>query len=695
MRYCARTLLNTEPDPETTALFQRIRDRVQLHAKKPVVRRTSQGEPLSFRLPKPITALIGRNSELWEIKARARASRLVTLTGTGGVGKTRLAIQAAEELAEEYADGACFVALAALEDPGLVPQAVATALDIREEPGRPLSVTIAGHLQAADLLLVLDNCEHLLQPCAHLAHALLQSCHGLRILTTSRQPLGITGEVTWRVSSLSVPSPSEEWERPRLDGGERDKDRLSQALEYGSVQLFAERASGVQQSFSLNQQNLGAVVRICRRLDGIPLAIEMAAAQMRAMSAEQIAIRLSDQFSLLRDGSSTDLPRQQTLLATMDWSYALLATPEQRLLQRLSVFAGGWTLEAAEEICSGDGVQQEEMPAHLTSLVEKSVVDYETQGGQARYRLLETVRQYAHDRLAECRQTDRWRGRHLDYFLALAGAAEAARTSPFAPYPPHWMERLELEHNNMRAALSFSSEFSEPSSGVAAPALEASLRLCGALWQFWAFRGYLEEGRSWCRQVLNKSGTASPRLCARVHLGMAFLTWNQSDYAAMGRASRESLALSRAAQDEETTALTLALLGVSVMRDDRATARKRVREGLRIARRVGARWITNFALHVLGGLSLGKAMWIALPFLSRRVWRSRGNVKMGWGSPITLVSWPRLNRQRVALRAPTPDTGRRSCSLRSGRSGEESPTACSAWPGLPRNAGNTCALSGS
>jgi predicted ATPase len=369
-------------------------------------------------LPLPLTSFVGREPELAEVARLLGAARLLTLTGAGGVGKTRLAVQVAANVLDNYPAGAWFVDLAPLADPALVTPTAAGVLNIRETPGQPLLATLAEALRPRRLLLILDNCEHLVAAAVELAARLLQTCPELRVLATSREALGVSGATTYRVPSLRLPDPQHVPDLPRLP-------------QYEAVRLFMDRALAVQPSFQVTNVNAPALVELCVRLDGIPLAIELAAARVRVLSLEQIAARLDDRFRLLTGGSRTALPRQQTLRALIDWSYDLLTSGERRLLGRLAVFAGGWTLEAAEAVCAGAGVDEPEVLDLLTRLVDKSVVLYEepSAGGAsdgARYRLLETLRQYAGEKLraaGDPEATEPAR-RRLGYFLALAERAE-------------------------------------------------------------------------------------------------------------------------------------------------------------------------------------------------------------------------------------------------------------------------------
>lgn len=406
--------LQSEPEAETTALYQRLRDTVRLPAahtgRHTGLEVVSPSKPKP-QLPRPLTALVGRRRELEEITAHLLRPRLLTLTGVGGVGKTRLALASAERTLPDFADGVWFVDLAPLVDSALVAAAVATKLGLREDPRRALSETLTEYLSPKHLLLVLDNCEHLLPGCAQFVDRLLQGCPYLRILATSRQALGLRGEITWRVPSLSLPTVKE--------GSEPSASMqplILSLLESDAVRLFLERAMEASTSFALTERNARAVTQICHRLDGIPLALELAAARAKVLSAEQIAKRLDRVFTLLTGGSSADLPRHQTLRALLDWSYALLNNKEKALLCRLSVFAGGWTLEAAEAVGVGTNVEDSEILDLMTSLVDKSLVVAEPQEEETRYRLLETVRQYAQERLGEREDYTHVQEQHQAFF---------------------------------------------------------------------------------------------------------------------------------------------------------------------------------------------------------------------------------------------------------------------------------------
>ena len=354
-------------------------------------------------------------------------TRLLTLTGAGGSGKSRLSLQLAADLLERFPDGAWLVELAPLADPNLVAQTLAGVLNVKEEPGKPILTALSESLKTKHLLLLLDNCEHLLDASAKLADTLIRQCPGVQILASSREALGIAGELTYRVPSLSLPDPKQV----------QTPESLSL---FEAVQLFIERALFQQSTFAVTNANAPALASICQRLDGIPLAIELAAARVRSLSVEDINSKLDQRFRLLTGGSRTALPRQQTLRSLIDWSYDLLSNAEKALLCRLSVFAGGWTLESAESVCSGDVVEDWEVLDLLSSLCDKSLVVSEPSGSSTRYRFLETVRQYARDRLVESGEGETFRGRHLSHFLALGEEAEPQLRGSEQVI---WLDRLE------------------------------------------------------------------------------------------------------------------------------------------------------------------------------------------------------------------------------------------------------------
>jgi non-specific serine/threonine protein kinase len=520
-------------------------------------------------LPTPLSLFIGREREIAEVKQRLSSHRLVTLTGPGGCGKTRLALRVAGEVLSEFEDGVWLTEFAPLANVTLVPQTVASQVGVREQSGRALLDTLAEHLRPRLSLLVLDNCEHLVAACAQLAEALLRQCPGLRILATSREPLGVSGEAVWIVPPLSLPDP-QPWHDP-VSG------QVALLVYEGSeaVQLFVARASAVSPDFSLSAANGAWVAEICRRLDGMPLAIELAAARVRALSVQQIAERLDDRFHLLIAGGRTAPPRHQTLEATLDWSYTLLSETERKVLQRLSVFAGGWTLEAAEAVCASGEVEASEVLEALSHLVDKSLVVVDKPEGEARYRLLETIRQYIRQKIVDAGDGDAARDRHLNYFVHWTEKA-----------PPHltgaeeltWLNRFEVEHDNLRAALEWSL--------AAADRAEAGLRLAGACGRFWRLHGYFSEGRARLSAALSH-GKADLPTAARVHAlyRAGVLAYLQSDYPASRSLHEESLALSRKLGEAGATGVAEALemLGeVATEEGDYPIAIKRFEEALTI-----------------------------------------------------------------------------------------------------------------
>ncbi len=524
-------------------------------------------EALPNNLPLQPTSFIGRERELTELRDLLPANRLLTLTGAGGSGKTRLALQLAAELVEAYPDGVWLVDLASLTDPALVPQTVAAALGVREVPGRFLTLTLSEHLKSRRLLLLLDNCEHLVEACAHLAGALMRASSGLTLLATSREVFGIGGEAVWSIPALSSPDPR--------GLAHPTPAAVAGFTQYEAVRLFIDRARLAKPGFTITDQNAPAVAQICHRLDGIPLAIELAAGKVKALSPEQIAARLDDRFRLLTGGSRIALPRHQTLRAAIDWSYELLSEPERVLLRRLSAFAGGWTLEAAEAICAGQPVDEHDVLEILTRLVDKSLVIAETDArGGTRYRLLGTVRQYGGERLGQAGESASVRSRHRDWFLALAERAAPELTGREQAL---WLDRLEQEHDNLRAALEWS--LAEEAGA------EPGLRLAGFLFRFWSVRGYVTEGQTWLEAALARSAGTSPAARARALRGLGALATQQNDLQKSADALDQSLALYRRLDDKRGLARALTGRGnVEIQRGEAALAERFYQEALEPAR---------------------------------------------------------------------------------------------------------------
>lgn len=536
-------------------------------------------EYLPSNLPTQLTRFIGREQEGADAQRILEQSRLLTLTGPGGVGKTRLALQIGADLLDRFADGVWVVELAALGEPSLVAHTAAATLGLREEASRPILATLLDYLQHKSLLLVLDNCEHLVEASAQLAEALLKACAGVKALATGREPLRVAGEMTYPVGPLSFPDVR----------GDRALESLTQ---YEAVQLFIDRALAIRPDFVVTGDNAPAVAEICHRLDGIPLALELAVAWVKTLSPEQIAARLDDRFRLLTGGSRGALPRQKTLRATIDWSYALLPENERALLRRLSVFAGGWTLESVEEIAdcevdaadSGAGISRSASPIPrlevlglLAQLVDKSLVAVEQEGGgNTRYRLLETIRHYSHDRLLEADEAEWAQHRHLELCLRLA--QEVAQHYP----DPAQAARLEREHDNLRAALD---------TCVNTRNAEAGLHMAAALWRFWELRGHISEARQRLANVLALE-CAPEHAAARANVleGAGLLASMQSEYETGRCLLEESLALRREVGDRALIAASLMSLGqVARAEGNRASARALLEEGMAIYRELGDR----------------------------------------------------------------------------------------------------------
>jgi predicted ATPase/DNA-binding NarL/FixJ family response regulator len=493
---------------------------------------------LTSRPPLPISRLVGRRRELTEVARRLATTRLLTLTGPGGIGKTRIALEVGRAIANEYGDGVGLVDLAPLSDVALIAQTVASALGVREHSERRLLDVVVDALRSRQILLILDNCEHLVTGCADLAGAVLAECEGLRILATSREPLGVLGEVLWPVPGLSLPDAH----------GPPSADSVRQSE---AVQLFIERAEAGQPEFHFDDRNAATVADICRRLDGLPLAIELAAARTRVLSVEDIAARLNDRFRLLTTGSRSAPARQQTLEAAIQWSYDLLSSPEQRLLERLSVFAGGWTLDAAEAVGIDGAIQSRDVLDLLGRLVDKSlVVSAQAVDGTLRYSLLETVRQYGHERLVQRGELEVVADRHARWFVALA---ERADTELLGPGEGEALAHLEAEHDNLRAALRWLLGRRDATSAQ---------RLGGAMGLFWFFRSFLSEGRGWLNEVLSMAdGNASTPQRARCVFAAADLAMAQGDYVTSRHQSAESLALWRELGNDKQAAAAMYMVG--------------------------------------------------------------------------------------------------------------------------------------
>ncbi|MEO8751858.1 MAG: winged helix-turn-helix domain-containing protein [Casimicrobiaceae bacterium] len=513
-------------------------------------------------LPAQVASFIGRERELVDLRAVLEHHRLVTLTGVGGIGKTRLALELASLVVDAYPEGAWFVDLAPLSDPTLVPDAVAAALGVREQAGRPVLEALRRFVSDRRFVLLLDNCEHLLPACAQLARDLLEASHRMTIVATSREPLHVSGEAAFPLATLPAPDPR----------GEFSVDALS---EYAAVRLFFDRAIAARPDFTLTRQNAAAVANICRDLDGIPLALELAAARVRAMSAEAIAGHLTDRFRLLKSGDVTVLPRQQTLRATIDWSYDLLAPPERALFLRLSVFAGSFALDAAEAVGTGNAMASRDVLDVLSRLVDKSLVAFDAEND--RYRLLETVRQYALERLAE--PGDEARDRHLEFYVALA---QRAGQGMYGARQTHWRNRLDAERENI--LLAFEHARRAPGGGPAA------LRMIHGLGQ-WLGWNHLELWHRVELEALAHPDAQEENLdrvrALYIAAQAAYLTGRYDESFTL---VQDSVRIARACGDPAELAEALYRLGIVAMAVDRsADAHGHLAEGLALARQVGDR----------------------------------------------------------------------------------------------------------
>ncbi len=531
-RYCTR--FGARMPTEIAHLY----DASQSNAVPPFGVTSSPPAPTSHNLPVEPTPLIGREQEVAEVHdALVREEvRLLTLTGPGGTGKTRLGLQVATELLDHFRHGVFFVPLADITDPGLIVSKIAQPLGVREGRSQPLLENLKGYLQGKHMLLLLDNFEHV-GAAAPVVADLLAAAPQLKVLVTSRAVLNLRGEHGFPVPPLKLPD--------RLDL--RSLERLGTCE---AVRLFIERARAANARFALTDENAAAVAEICHRLDGIPLAIELAASRVRVLTAEEIAARLDDRFRLLASGSRTALPRQQTLRALIDWSHDLLSESERVLLRRLSVFAGGWTLLAAEEVCSGGSIEAWEVLDLLAHLIDKSLVVAEPQDGRQRYRFLETLQQYGQERLAESKETDEFAYKHAEHFMKMA---EESYGELWGPQQGYWLTRLETEHDNLRTALEWMTR------DVGRE--EMLLQMAGSLWRFWEIRGYISEGRAWLERALARNPNASAYLRANGLRGAGMLARQQGDYAQAKAMHEQSLALFRETGDKLGIARELDVLG--------------------------------------------------------------------------------------------------------------------------------------
>ena len=537
-------------------------------------------------IPAQMTSFIGRETELAEVSQALNAHRLVTITGSGGAGKSRLSLQVGMECLQEFADGVWLVELAPVTDPALVPQTLLSTFNLREDRHRSPQTVLVDFLRSKTILLVLDNCEHLIEACAQISDSLLQACPKLRILASSREALGITGEFAYRVPSLSTPNPEQ---LPPLD-------QLEKA---DSIRLFVERAATAKPGFTLTNVNAFSLAQICYRLDGIPLAIELAAARVKVLSPDQIAARLDDRFRLLTGGSRTALPRQQTLRAMIDWSYSLLSEQEQTLFRRLAVFVSGWTLEAAETVCGEDHNGMEVLDL-LTRLVDKSLVFDEETRNEIRYHRLETIRQYSREKFFETAEVELVRDRHLDFFVEFAELVDEKLKSSEQLL---WQSRMSVEQDNLRAALDWGLSRNP----------DSALRIVGAANLFWTAGGYSAEGFRWTQKALEETEktpvpdktTNEQRLVARAKAlcGLTRLYLSLGDNANAKRVAEESVALYRQSQDRRGLAFALVVLAYPLeFLGERVQAEAALQESYAIGRAEKDIYIICRALNRLGNV---------------------------------------------------------------------------------------------
>ena len=533
---------------------------------------------LRHNLPSPATSFVGRAGEVAEVETLLAEGRLVTLTGVGGVGKTRLALETASRLLPDFADGVFWCDLSALGDPSLVPSAVARVFDVRAQAATGLLESLVARLCEAEVLLLLDNCEHLRDACAEVAQALLTACPRLRLVATSREPLGAAGETDYPVPPLSGAA----------GAGEPEEILVSEA-----VSLFLARARAARPRLVVDDAELATAGRICAELDGLPLAIELAAARAKVLSFAEIEARLADRFRFLVSWRRLTPARHQTLREAMDWSYQLLAPEEQSLLSGLAVFSGGFTLEAAAEVClDGDGVRALKLVGRLVDA--SLVVPTQHDGGVTRYQLLETVRHYARERLGEQNEKEGTERRLAQYMLGLVERTQPAQLSELQ----EWVAAFEPERGNLRNALTWSRDADEP---------ESLLRLVGGVWRFWWVNGDLDEGSAWLETALEQDRGSAPALRAGALEGAAGLAWAKGDLERAREHAESALPLFTAARDHRGEQAALIVLGhVALARAQYAPARSLFERGRQLADQYGPRSALAVADHNLASVAYGE-----------------------------------------------------------------------------------------
>jgi predicted ATPase/class 3 adenylate cyclase len=531
-------------------------------------------EVYRHNLPTQLTSFVGRQKEIDQVAKAIQNHRLVTLTGPGGAGKTRLSLQVAADMLDQFSDGVWFVELAAITNAELAPKMILSAFGIVEQ-GQDIIRQLAEYLRGKNLLLVLDNCEHLVEACAQLADMLLNQVHSLKILATSREALGVMGETTWSIPSLSLPDVK------RLPA-------IEQLTQYEAVQLFIERANLVQPNFAVRNDNAAYIAQICTRLDGIPLAIELAASRVRALSVDQIASRLEDRLRLLTGGRRTARPRQQTLRATIDWSYDLLSEPERSLLRGLSIFSGGWTLEAAERACLQNESESDIIDL-MTRLVDKSLVVMYEGLGHTRYRMLETTRQYALEKLTELGEDQTAYINHFSYYLQLA---EEAENQLIGPDQAKWLNQLEREHDNFRTALEWSIKQGKN---------QDALRMSSALGLFWLKHSHFSEGIRWFERVLERGHDLPEQGKVKAWRWAGFLTFWQQNLAAARRIYTQNLEREEELGDKWGIAFSLHMLAnIAIAEGNVKDGRELHNKSIALSREINAVWVLALAQFSLG-----------------------------------------------------------------------------------------------
>ena len=579
-------------------------------------------------LPTQLTTFIGRENEITEVKQELESHRLVTLTGSGGTGKTRLSLQVAAELLDHFDHGVWFVELAPLADPELIPQTILSTIGVQEQQGRTPLEVLKEYLHEKQTLIVLDNCEHLVSASAEVVNTLLNAAPKLKILASSREALGVKGEMSYPVPSLSLPDI-------------KHLPVFEQLSRYEAVRLFIDRALLVAPHFVVDKDNAPHIAQICHRLDGIPLAIELAVARIKMLSVEQISKRLDDRFRLLTGGARTALPRQQTLRALIDWSYDILSENERLLLRRLSVFAGGWTLEAAEEVCSGDNIEIYDVLDLLTQLVNKSlvVVMEHSQGRETRYRMLETIRQYAREKLLEAGSSEIIRDKHLAYFVKLV---EQAEPELYRSNQVFWFNKLDDELDNLRMAMEWALVAN----------VESGLQIASIPWRFWNAHGYPGDLGEWFKQLLERYITTDI-LHARALAVYSIWHFQRGNFPETIRLAGQSLQMARRLSDRQTEAFSLNFLGAfNMLQGNVGEGMSLLEESLAIYRTLGDKIGQADTLRFLTVVNRGHPEYLA-DFIKEaiRLYRELDDLS---GITICLMSLARLTMWQGDFSAPAP-----------------------------------------